>query len=411
MAESIKRRNEIDPRWQWKLTDIYPTQDAWEADFQSIKEDVAAFAKYQGNVCVHAKAAVRDFFAIMRKLSKVGNYAFLIHDTDNGDPELQAIFDRSNTLMVQCSAAGSFLQPELLSMPADELEALANDADMADYSVFLHDLIRNKPHTLSATEERILAMTQEMAESPDNTFTMLTCVDMKFPTIHDEDGNEVELSEATYPAFIRSDNRKVRKEAFEALFNTYASFGNTISSTYAAHVKMDLFYTQLRKFPSSVEASLFADEIPLAVYDNLIAAMHDSFPALDAYLKLRKQAMKVDDVHLYDLYSSMVDDFHMDVPYEKAFEMVLEGLQPLGEDYLAVLKQAYTDGWIDVYPNLNKPSGAYSAGSVYDTHPYVLLNHNDNLSDTFTIAHELGHSMHSFYSNQNQPAPKSDYSL
>lgn len=411
MAETIKRRNEIDPRWQWRLTDIYPTQEAWEADFAQIKGAVSAFSQYRGQAARQPKEAIRAYFALSHRLSKLCIYAFLIHDTDNGEPAFQALYDRANTLAVQAGAAGSFLEPELLSLPQDALLSLADDPDMADYSVFLHNLIRNKPHTLSAQEEQILAMTQEMAEAPDNTFNMLTCVDMRFPQIHNAQGEEVPLTEATYPAFIRSENRAVRREAFQALFSTYASFGNTITSTYAAHVKQDLFYTRLRRFPSSVEASLFRDEIPLSVYDNLIAAMHDSFPALDAYLRLYKRAMKLEEVHLYDLYCSMVEDFHMALPYEEAFQLVLEGLKPLGEDYLQVLKTAYADGWIDVYPNQNKPSGAYSAGDLYDVHPYVLLNHNDNLDGAMTLAHELGHSMHSYYSNHAQPQPKADYSL
>jgi len=411
MADTIKRRDEIDPRWQWKLTDIYPSLDAFEADFAEIKEAVNGFTKHQGKAAEQPKEAIRDYFEFSRRFIKLYSYAFLLHDTDNGDPALQALHERASTLAVQLGAATAFLRPELLTLSDEELNALLMDESMKDYDVYLKDLIRHKPHTLSAEQEEILAMTQEMAEAPDHTFTMLTCVDMRFPNVHNEKGEEVPLTEALYPAFIRSDNRQVRKEAFETLFDTYGKFGNTIASTYAAHVKQEKFYARMRKFPSAVEAVMFGEEIPLPVYDNLIAALHESFPALDAYLRLRKRVMGTDEIHLYDLYSSMVDDYHMDLPYEDAFKLVKEGLAPLGEDYVAVLQKAFEEGWIDVYPNLNKPSGAYSAGDIYDVHPYILLNHTDNLDGAMTLAHELGHTMHSYYSNKTQPHTKADYSL
>jgi oligoendopeptidase F len=239
---------------------------------------------------------------------------------------------------------------------------------------------------------------------------MLTKVDMKFPDIRNEKGEEVPLTEAGYGTFIRSNDRRVRKDAFASLFETYTNFGATIAAAYSGSVKGDLFAARARGFETAVEASLFPDEVPLSVYDNLISVIHESLPLLNEYIALRKPAMKLDEIHLYDLYTSMVDDYDMKLPYPEAYQLVMEGLSPLGEEYRNVLKSAYEDGWIDVYSSKAKSSGAYSRGA-YGVHPYVLLNHREDLDSAMTIAHEMGHAMHSYYSNLHQPAPKANYTL
>lgn len=411
MANEVKLRNQIDPQWQWDLTPIYANNEAWEADFSAIQQEVNGFAQWKGKAASEPKQVIPAYFQLQFKLQKLYAYTYMHRDEDNGNTIYQALCDRAGSLMVSAQAACAFIQPELLSLPEDELKKLMVDPDMKDYDTYLRAILLEKPHTLPADQEEILALTGEMADTPDTVFSMLTSVDMQFPDVENEDGVKVPLTESIYSSFIRSDKQAVRKAAFTSLFETYGQFGTTIAATYSANVKKDLFYTRVRKFPSSVEASLFQDEIPLQVYDNLVRAVHDGIPVLNKYLALRKKALKLPEIHMYDLYCSMVDDYQMDLPYPEAYKLVLEGLQPMGQDYVDVLKKAYTAGWIDVYPNKNKSSGAYSLGSLYDVHPYVLLNHNDNLDGAMTIAHELGHAMHSYLSNHNQPNTKADYSL
>lgn len=406
----VKLRSEIEQQWKWDLSHLYASNEAWEQDFLRAKEMAAAFGTRQGNVAKDVKGAIVAYYDLMEVVARLYSYAYMHQDEDNADTTYQALADRVRSLYVEAETAGSFLQPEMLELPISTLEGLMKDPDMRDYDTFLRDLIRNKPHTLPADQERLLAMTGEIGAAPNNIYGMLTTVDMKFPEIENEKGEKVELTEAGYGTYIRSTNRKVREDAFNALFGTYKNFASTIAATYGASVKGDLFSARARKFDTAIEASLFPDEIPLEVYDNLISAVHDSIPVLDDYIALIKKALGVDELHMYDLYTSTVEDFDMPLTYPEAYDLVLEGLAPLGEDYLKVLKDAYGAGWIDVYPNKAKSNGAYSWG-VYGVHPYVLLNHRDDLDAAMTIAHELGHAMHSYYSNGTQPRAKADYSL
>lgn len=410
MGEQVKLRNEIDKRWQWKLEDIYPTLNAWEVNFQKLKALTAEFPKMQGHVAEDPLKAIQAYFEGNLILERLYAFAHMHRDEDNGNTVFQALTDRAESLAVESEAAAAFLEPELLAMEEGALASLTADPALSEYDVYLHKLLRNKPHTLPAEQEKLLAMTGEMAAAPQNIFSMLTKVDMKFPDIRNEKGEEVPLTEAAYGTFIRSADRRVRKEAFTALFETYTGFGATVAATYAASVKGDLFAAKARGFQTAVEAALFPDEIPLSVYDNLIAVIHESLPALNRYIALRKPAMNLDEIHLYDLYASLVEDYDMHLPYPDAYAMVAEGLAPLGTEYQGILNSAYEDGWIDVYSSKAKSSGAYSWGA-YGVHPYVLLNHRDDLDSAMTIAHEMGHAMHSYYSNKNQPAPKANYTL
>ncbi len=410
MAEQEKRRDEIDKRWQWKLEDLYPTLEMWEADFQKVKATVSKFEAFKGRVAEDPAKAIKAYFEGHLTLERMYAYAHMHRDEDNANTTFQALTDRAETLSVEAEAAASFLEPELLAMEESALQALMKDPALTDFDVYLHTLIRNKPHTLPAEQEKLLAMTGEMAGAPQNIFSMLTKVDMKFPDIRNEKGEEIRLTEAGYGTFIRSSDRRVRKDAFTSLFETYTSFGATIAAAYSGSVKGDLFSARVRGFETAVEASLFPDEVPLSVYDNLISVIHESLPALNEYIALRKPVMKLDEIHLYDLYASMVDDYDMKLPYPEAYQMVMEGLNPLGAEYQKVLKSAYEDGWIDVYSSKAKSNGAYSWGA-YGVHPYVLLNHREDLDSAMTIAHEMGHAMHSYYSNLHQPAPKANYTL
>lgn len=411
MAEQIKKRCEIDAQWKWDLTHIFPSDQAWEEARAAALETIKAFAARQGHVAEDPKGTIRAFFALYERFAEIYEYAFLRQETDNSDTVAQGLKSKALSLAVQLESQSAFLQPELLTLPAAELEALQTAPDMADYSEYIRNLIREKPHILSPEQEKLLAMMGELQQAPDNIFSMLSNVDMTFPDVHMPDGTTSPLRESNLSTYLHDRNQDVRRQGWEGIMSTYGRFGATIAAIYGASVKKDQFNADARHMPSAVEASLFPYEIPLSVYDNLIAAVHESLPSLTDYLKLRRERMGLSELHMYDMYAPLVDNFDMDLPYPEAYQLVLEGLAPLGEDYVAKLKEAYSGGWIDVYPNENKSSGAFSCGDLVRVHPYVLLNHNNNLTSAMTIAHELGHAMHSYFSNTHQPYPKADYSL
>ena len=411
MAEQIKKRCEIDAQWKWDLTHIFPSDQAWEEARAAALETIKAFAARQGHVAEDPKGTIRAFFALYERFAEIYEYAFLRQETDNSDTVAQGLKSKAMSLAVQLESQSAFLQPELLTLPAAELEALQTAPDMADYSEYIRNLIREKPHILSPEQEKLLAMMGELQQAPDNIFSMLSNVDMTFPDVHMPDGTTSPLRESNLSTYLHDRNQDVRRQGWEGIMSTYGRFGATIAAIYGASVKKDQFNADARHMPSAVEASLFPYEIPLSVYDNLIAAVHESLPSLTDYLKLRRERMGLSELHMYDMYAPLVDNFDMDLSYPEAYQLVLEGLAPLGEDYVAKLKEAYSGGWIDVYPNENKSSGAFSCGDLVRVHPYVLLNHNNNLTSAMTIAHELGHAMHSYFSNTHQPYPKADYSL
>jgi len=411
MSEKIRNRNEIDAKYKWDLTHIYSDDEAWERAYELTAEKIERAASFSGKVAENPGEAIRACFDLQKSILPIYEYAFLRKETDNADAAAQGLKDRAMRLYVQAMTASAFLEPELLAMDAERLKKLISDPQMEDYDAYLRAVIRNKEHTLSKDQEQLIAMMGEVMEAPDTIFTSLTEADMKLPPVLLPDGTEQELTEGNYSTFIHDRNRETRRQAFMNLMKTYDAFGNTIAGTYGASVKKDQFLADSHHYQSARQAALFPLEIPETVYDNLIQVVHESLPILQEYLKLRKKTLGLDKLHMYDLYVPMVQEFEMKLPYEEAFELVLKGLKPMGDDYLDKLREARDHRWIDVFPSRGKSSGAFSSGSLAEVHPYVLLNHNDNLDSAFTIAHELGHSMHSFYSNQNQPFPKNDYSL
>ena len=407
----LPNRNEIDPKYRWDLSHIFVTPEAWEQAFADCEQAIAGFAAWDGRVAEDPRAAVRAFWALEAKLMPVMEYAFLSREADNGDPGAQAMAGRSMSLATKAGAATAFLEPELLALDEAVLKELCGDPAMADYDEYLRGLLRMKPHTLPKEQKGLLASLGEVTDAPDNIYSMLTSVDMRFPDLELPDGTRVTLTDSTWAPYRESSDRALRQQSFEKIMNGYGAFGSTIAATYAASVQKDCALAAARHFADARHAAMDPLQIPVEVYDNLVQVMRESLPTLQRYLKLRKRVLGVDELHMYDLYCPLVPDFTMELPYDKAFDLVLAGLAPMGEDYLAKLREARDGGWIDVYPAKSKSGGAFSAGDLRDVHPYVLLNHTDNLDSAFTIAHELGHSMHSFYSNTAQPLPKADYSL
>lgn len=411
MAEKIKTRDEIDAKYKWNLSHIYRDDEAWKTDLERVSGEIPRIAAYNGRVAEDPRGAIRAFFALQKEILPVFEYAFLRKETDNGDPVAQGLKDQAMRLYVQAMTASAFLEPELLALDEDTLRAISEDPEMSAYDAYLHTVLRNKVHTLSKDQEQLIAMMGEVMNSPESIFTALSEADMKLRPIQMPDGSSQELTEGNYSTFIHDKDRNIRRQAFMNLMNAYHEFGNTFAGTYGASVKKDQFMADSHHYASARQAAMDPLEIPEEVYDNLIQVVHESLPILQEYLKLRKKVLGLDELHMYDLYVPVVEGYEMKLPYEKAFSLVLDGLRPLGEDYLDKLREARDNGWIDVFPSKGKSSGAFSSGSLTDVHPYILLNHNDNLDSAFTIAHELGHSMHSFYSNTSQPFPKNDYSL
>ncbi len=411
MVSQIRKREEIEAKYKWDLTHIYADDEAWRKDYEAVSARVAEAAAFDGKVAENPEEAIRTVYGLYDRIIPLYEYAFLRKETDNADSTAQGLKDQALRLYVTAMTATAFLQPELQALPEERLRAMMTDPAMEDYDAMLRQVLLQKPHTLPKEQEKLIAMMGELAEAPDGIFTALTEADMKLPPIRMPDGTEQELTEGNYSTFIHHRDRDVRRQAFMNLMTTYASFGNTIAATYAASVKKDQFMAQAHHYDSARQAAMKPLEIPESVYDNLISVIHEYLPVLQEYLKLRRERLGLEELHMYDLYTPIVSGFEMNLPYEEAFDLVLKGLKPMGDDYLEKLREARDNRWIDVYPAQGKSSGAFSAGSLREVHPYVLLNHNDNLDSAFTIAHELGHSMHSFYSNNAQPAPKSDYSL
>ncbi|MBQ7655793.1 MAG: oligoendopeptidase F [Clostridia bacterium] len=406
----MKARKDMDPRYQWRLDHIFATEQAYENAYAAAQAAIEHMASWQGKVASDPKEAILEADRLSLTLDHLAAYALMHKDEDSGDPERQSRAARFQSLAVKADAATSFLDPELLAMPEETLQALASDPMFSDYSEMLRILLLQKPHTLPAEQEMLLAEAGDVMSVPSDVFGMFNNVDLPLPQVSNDQGEKMQLTHGNYGPLIRSQNRAVRKEAFEGMMGTYQRFGSTLTAMYGGAVKRACFLAKARHYASARQAALAPKEIPESVYDNLLASVEDALPALTEYLRIRKEKLGVEELHLYDLYVPIIGDYDMKLTYEEAFELVCEGLAPLGEEYISKLREGYANGWIDVYENKNKRSGAYSWG-CYGVHPYVLLNHTDDLGGAMTIAHELGHSMHTFYSNQAQPFVKSNYSL
>ncbi|MDT8284484.1 MAG: oligoendopeptidase F, partial [Thermovirgaceae bacterium] len=342
---------------------------------------------------------------------KIYVYANMKSHEDTRVSAPQALASRAESLGVKASRAGAFAAPEILAIPDEKIAAfMREEKDLAMYSFFLEEISRQRKHILSPAEEALLAASGEVAHAPENIFSMLTNADMTFPPIHDEDGNETPFSEERYGIFIQSRDRRVREEAYRNLYGTFGQYRNTLSASLNAAIRSSLFYSRARGFSSNLEASLNGNDIPVSVYDSLISAVRGRLPLLHRYTDLRKKALDLDQARMYDLYVPMAPEYRQDIPYGETLTMVREGLRPLGERYLAALDEGLSGGWIDVYENRGKRGGAYCWGS-YPTHPYILLNYSNRLRDTFTVAHEMGHALHKYFSDRKQPYVYAGHSI
>lgn len=414
MAAKLKKRSEIEAKYKWKIEDLYANDAQWEQEADKIRNMTDELKTYQGKLGNSADT-LYTFLSESDKLDQLVERVYVYanqkshEDTANGT--YQDLADKATNIMMTVNSALSFSTPEILTIPEDKIRSFYQEKmELLQYQRMIDEIMKDKPHTLSAEMEELLAQTAEIADGPDNTFSMFNNADIKFPVIKGEDGEEIEITHGRYSKLMESQDRRVRKETFFGLYSSYKKFKNTLASLYSTNVKKDIFFAKARHFDSSLERALNGSRIPTEVYHNLIDAVHESLPAMYRYMEVRKKALKEDELHMYDIYAPMVQDFKMDVTFEEAKQIVKEGLKPLGEEYQSILEEGFQNGWIDIYENEGKRSGAYSWGA-YGTHPYVLLNFQNNLNNTFTLAHEMGHAIHSYYSDKTQPITYAGYRI
>lgn len=408
-----KKRSEMNPETMWDLKPIYESDEAWRAALKDAEASVAALSDIPGTLGQSAaalKAGLDKVYAVSEAAEKVYAYAMLRKSEDGGDPASQEMEARAISMLVALQTATAFLSPEILEIPREKLDAFMADEGLKLYRHVIDDIARGRDHILDHKGEQILAMLGDAAQTPQTAFEMLTEVDFRFPPVHDETGAEVPLTHGSFGVYRESRDQAVRREAFETYFGEYQKYINTLAATYAGNVKLNCFNADVRGYENACAAALFGNNVPVSLYDNLVEAVHGALPAMRAYIELRKERLGLDELNLYDLYAPIVEDVEIDMPYEKAKDIVKAALRPLGEEYQGLLDRAFNEKWIDVYENRGKHTGAYSMG-VYGAHPYVLLNYTNKLDDAFTLAHELGHSMHSFFSDRAQAYANHDYSI
>lgn len=410
----VKDRKDIDVKDTWNLESIYANNELWEEDYAALEKDAAEFAKLKGAIeaDVSKIPAVLDaYYGLHRRLSKLSVYARMRFDQDTTDSTYQTMSAKIGSLGVKIGAASAFVEPEILSYSKEQLEAAEKENERtAYYGRKIEEMLRGQEHTLDAEKEELLAAAGDMAEAPDDIFSVLMNADMKYPDIVLEDGTHLPLTNSTYISYMESPDRAVREGAFKTLYGQIASLKNTFAAIYRGNLKQAKFYAQSRKYSSARAMYLADSNVPESVYDNLLSAVHEALPMMYRYVAVRKKVLGVDKLHMYDVYTPIVTAQNQTYEFEQAKQMVLEALKPMGEDYLSHAREGLENRWIDIYPNKGKKGGAYSWG-CYDSQPFILLNYTKNLDSVFTLIHEMGHSIHSYYSITAQDYAYSDYKI
>lgn len=409
-----KDRKDIANKFKWDLSSLYENEKLWEKDFEESKEITKKIVRFRGKL----KDDADNLFQVLKLSDQLGKiienlytYAKMKLDEDTKQGKYQTLTDRAEALSVDIGAKTSFIVPEIMSLGEKKVkEYICSKDELKLYTQFLNELLRQRAHTLSEKEEEIIAQMGELSNTPENIFSMLNNADMVFPRVKNDDGKEVEITHGNFIPLMESRNRQVRKDAFESLYSTYSSYRNTFAASLNSEVKKNIFYAKVRKYDSALESALDANNISTDVYNNLIDVVGENVHLMHKYIDIRKKLLEVDELHMYDLYTPMISNVDMKIDYDKAKEMMIEGLKPLGQEYIDIVKTGLDSNWIDVYENKGKTSGAYSWGT-YSSNPYILLNYHDTLDNVFTLAHEMGHSMHSYYTHKNQPYVYGNYSI
>ena len=414
MAKELPKRSEVNEAFTWKLEDMYASIDAWEADVKKARELTKEISAMAGRITASAEnlfTALEKNAALMQIISLTANYSSRLSDQDTKNTDNQALNMRLNVIISDIVSELSFMEPEIIAIDAEVLEGYYKELPALEfYRDYINESLRMKPHRLSAEMEKLIAMTAEMGRTPSSAYSIFNNSDLTFPEMQDENGDTVRITHGRFIGLLESADRRVRKEAFEKLYHTYDQYKNTLASLYSGQIKKQIFNAKVRHYNSTLEAAVDANNVSPKVYENLVATVNQNLDKLHRYVSLRKKYLGVEELHMYDIYTPMLPDFAKKITYEQAKEIVLKALAPLGEDYVNTVKEGFNNRWIDVYENEGKRSGAYSAGA-YGTHPYVLLNHNDTLDNMFTLAHEMGHAMHSYLSNEAQPFIYSRYKI
>lgn len=413
---SIANRDEIDEKYKWNLKDIYKSEEDWEIDFKKLESNILLYKNFEGKLDSDSQTLLNCFKfddenGIM--LERLYLYSMLSKDSDMRVPKYQSLDGRIKSLYSKLTAASSFIRPELLRMEEKKLLDLINNLkELHVYKHFIEDLLRTKNHTLSKSEEELLALTGELNTLPYNVFSLFTNADMKFPLIKDENGNDIEISHGRYYSAIYSHDRLYRERAFKSYYKTFKDYSNTFSALLNGVLKVNIISAKARKYESALHASLDRNNIPVSVYENLISYSGKNLEPMHRWAKLKKKILKLDELHPYDAYVTIFSqENEKKYDYESAKNIVLKSLGIMGDEYLSSINQAFENRWIDVYETQGKRSGAYSSGTTFGVHPYVLLNYTDLLNDVFTLTHEMGHNMHSFYTGKSQPFTYANYSI
>lgn len=406
-------RSTIENKFKWTIDEMYPDETSMEKDIQKVKELIEEVKKYKGTLA-DSEENLYKVLNISEEASRIlQNLYVYTHMKSHEDTRInknQGNATKTDMLSTELSMATSYMVPEIISMDNEKLENYLKGEKLSHYKKHVDDILRLKPHTLNEREEELLAAVSDLSGVPENIYDMLSFADLQFPEIEDEKGEKVKVTHSNFSLFLKNKDQRVRKDAFEAMYSIYGQFKNTFASTLYGGIKSEIFYAKTRKYESALQGSLFQDDVSVEVYDNLIAAVHENLDSLNKYTDLKKKFLGLDKINMYDLYVPLTENFDMEIPYEKAQEIILEALKPLGEEYLENVKKAFAEGWIDVYGNEGKQGGAYSWGS-YDSKSYILLSYKDDLNSLFTLIHEMGHSMHSYYSKNNQPYLYSGYKI
>ena len=407
-------RNQIEEKYKWDLTQIFNNVDEFNQVYDEVKKEIQEFSKNETIMDNNATTfynTLKEHDEINRKLEKLYVYTSLLFDCDTSNNDSQSLKLRVSNLYDEWSKSSFFITPTILKKDYQEIEKYyQEEPKLLEYEIMLKREFRYKEHTLSDAEEKLLSSMTKAMGNDYQTYNLLKDSDLTFGTIHDENNEEVELTCSNYAIYIESTNRKVRKEAFQTLYKTYKQFINTFASTLSGSINENITISKLRKYNSTIEWCLYADELDISIYNNLIDSVSNNLETLFQYYDLKKEVLNLEELHLYDIYTPIIKDFNKTYPFEDAKEIVLKALSVLGEDYINILREGYDKNWVDVYPTKAKRTGGYSGG-CYDTEPYILLNYQEKYDDLSTLAHESGHSMHSYYARQNNPYQYGDYSI
>lgn len=405
-STAIPQRSDIDAKYKWKLEDIFATNQLWEGDFSKVDALLPKMTEFKGRLSESGKTLLgclqlQD--SVWNIMDRLYVYAGMRSDEDTRVSTYQEMSGRAGSLRTRVNQAVSFIDPEILAIPSSKLdELIKSENGVKLYQHYIDNIIRMRAHTLSPAEEEILALAGDIARAPSTIWTMINDADIKYPSIKDETGNEVQLTHERYYKFLESTDRRVRKDAADAFNSAYLTYLNTLGATLSGGIAKDVFFAKAKKYNSSLEAAVDRNNIPASVFENLIKAVDENLAPLHKYASLRKRVLKVDELHKYDLAVPLAPEAKMEIPYDSALTIIENALAPLGKQYVTDIQAGFNSGWVDVYETEGKGSGAYSWG-CYSTHPYMLLNYNNTLENMFTVAHEMGHCMHGYYTNRTQP--------